>query len=74
MTKQNDNDNDRAEAKMTKAIGTKLVERIGTETGEIAVYRDRDGYHAERWSDEDQCIDAQSGDCQTKAEAIDRVS
>ena len=69
-----ENDNDRIEKRMTRAIRTKLVETIKTATGEIAVYRDSDGYHAERWDDEDQCIDAQSGDCRTKAEAIERVS
>jgi hypothetical protein len=72
MTRENDND--RIEKRMTRAIHTKLVETVKTPTGEINVYRDSDGYHAERWDEADQWIDAQSGDCRTKAEAIERVS
>ena len=47
-----------------------LIETIKTDTGEIAVYQDDDGYHAERWDERQQLIVAQSGDWDTKAEAI----
>lgn len=53
---------------------TNLVRTIKTDDGEINLYRDSDGYHAERWSESRQYIDAQSGDCETAEEAIDRVS
>jgi hypothetical protein len=51
---------------------TKLVKEIDVLDGayEIAVYRDGDGYHSEVWDDTRQLICYQSGDVQTKAEAI----
>ena len=51
-----------------------LIETIKTDTGEIAVYQDDDGYHAERWDERQQLIVAQSGDWDTKAEAIAAAS
>lgn len=51
-----------------------LVETIKIEGGEINVYQDADGYHAERWSEANQWIAAQSGDRDTAEEAIEAVS
>ncbi len=53
---------------------TTIVKEIKIDGGEIVVYKDADGFHAERWSDTSQAIVRQSGDCKTQAEAIDRVS
>lgn len=50
---------------------TELIERIQIEGGEIAVYRDAEGYHAERWSDRRQMIVRQSGDHKTAKAAIE---
>lgn len=53
---------------------SKIVNEIETADGEIVVYQDADGYHAERWSESRQAIVAQSGDCETAEEAVERVS
>ncbi len=50
-----------------------LIQTINTERGEINVYRDADGYHAEVWDDARQLIIAQSGDCATAKAAIATV-
>ena len=54
---------------------TMMIEKIDLGDGnEIAVYQDRDGYHAERWDDARQWVAAQSGDFATAAEAVAAVS
>lgn len=55
------------------ATENQIVREIATDDGEIVVYHDADGYHAERWSESRQMIVGQSGDCETEAEAIERV-
>lgn len=51
-----------------------LLKRIDVPTGEIAVYQDGDGYHAELWDEAKQMVTAQSGDCETEGEAITAVA
>ena len=53
---------------------SKLIRTIPHPQGEINVYRDSDGFHAERWNEGRQYIDRQSGDCRTAKEAIEIVS
>lgn len=62
--------NDRTDATETNHG---VINTIATDDGEINVYRDADGYHAERWSESRRMIVSQSGDCETAAEAIERV-
>lgn len=55
-------------------MANEIVRTVKTYDGEITVYRDADGFHAEKWSESRQMIVAQSGDQPTEQEAIDRVS
>jgi hypothetical protein len=55
-------------------MSSTLVKTIKTEDGEINVYQDADGYHAERWSESRQMITAQSGDWDAMQDAIDAVN
>jgi hypothetical protein len=53
---------------------SKIIRTINLAGGdEINVYRDADGYHAEYWSQEDQCIARQSGDHKTIQAALDAI-
>jgi hypothetical protein len=51
-----------------------LIDTIKTPHGEVSIYQDGCGYHAERWDDRKQAITEQSGDWPTKIEALAAVS
>jgi len=40
---------------------------------EVNLYHDDDGYHAEYWSQEDQCVARTSGDQETAQAALDYI-
>lgn len=51
-----------------------LIETIKANSGEVSIYQDADGYHAERWDDRKQMITEQSGDWPTKIEALQAIT
>ena len=51
-----------------------LIRTILIPTGEVNVYQDCDGYHAERWNEKSQLVVEQSDDYPTEAEAIESVT
>lgn len=51
-----------------------LTRTIKSNTGEINVYQDGDGFHAERWDDRKQMIVAQSGDHATEIDALGAIN
>ena len=47
-----------------------LIRTITVDNGEINVYKDEDGFHAEKWDEKQQLIVGQSPDCDSEEQAL----